>query len=136
MRELPDSPSLQGTGSGGSVGSELTDGLAVEFDTYRNGWGPSDDHVGVNLLDQGNLIPQTALDLDQDLRTGVFDAEIILDGGRIRLYLSNAAQEMAGTLVMDYTLSGFVPFTGYVGIIGKTGAVTDKHVVHRARLWN
>ena len=133
MRSLPEESSLGG--AGGTVGSEFTSGMAVEFDTYRNVWDHSDNHVSVNLLEGQDLDPLTAVDLDQDLRTGIFDAEVLLDAGRVRLYLSNAVQQMSRTLVLDFAIPEFVPFKGYIGLLGKTGGSTDRHVVHDARLY-
>ena len=131
MRELPESTVAE---EGGSVGSEITNGIAIEFDTHQNGWDSSGNHVGVDLLEQGRLTPLTAVDLSQDLRVGVFDAEVVWDGSRVKLYLSNATQQMPRTLAIDYDIPGFAPFTGYVGLIGQTGGLTDRHVIHEARL--
>ena len=112
----------------------FTGGIAVEFDTYQNPWDPSNNHVGFNLLTGQDLDPLTAVVIDQDLRAGVFDAEVILDAGRVMLYLSNKTQEMDRTLVSDFTIPEFTPFEGYIGLHGKTGALTDRHVIHEARL--
>ena len=104
------------------------------MDTYQNPWDPSNNHVGFNLLTRQELDPLTAVDIDQDLRAGVFDAEVILDADRVMPYLSNETQETDRTLVLDFTIPEFAPFEGYIGLLGKTGALTDRHVIHEARL--
>ena len=117
------------------MASDITEGWAVEFDTYRNQWDPSNNHVGVDSLERGTITPLTTVNLEPDLRTGIFEAQVLLEAGRVKLYLSNTVQNMPRTLVIDYTIPNYVPFDGYVGLIGQTGADTDKHVIHRARLW-
>ena len=123
-------------GCGGCFASpQFIGGIAVEFDTFANGWDSSSNHVELSLL--GDEVPVTlaAANLDQNLQnSGVFDAEVVFDNGRVEVYLSNLEKGMQKTLLLDHTIPDFVPFEGYLGFVGTTGALTDRHVIHHVRL--
>ena len=123
-------------GCGGCLGSpQLAGGVGVAFDTWRNGWDSSNNHVEISLF--GGAHPETlaAADLSQSFEdSGIFDAEVVFDSGFVEVYLSNSQQGMERTLVLSHTIPDFVPFEAYFGFVATTGAATDRHTIHDARL--
>ena len=132
----PEAEPTIGTNSdcGGCHGSRhFEGGIAVAFDTYRNSWDSSDNHVEINLLGEASPRTLAAADLPQSLSDGgVYDAKVVFDGGRAAVYLSNPGQEMRETLVLSHIISDFVPFEAYIGFVATTGAATDRHIIHNA----
>ncbi len=122
---------------GGHLGSLYFKGaVAVAFDTWQNsGLDSSDNHVELDLMD--GALPETlaAADLPQRLEdSGVFDAEVAFDHGRVEVHLSNLHLGMERTLVLSHTIPDFVPFEAHVGFLATTGGATNRHVIHRADL--
>lgn len=131
---LEDLPSETEYTEGGNLGLEGIDGIAVEFDTWKNSWDPEGHHVGVNLL-KGDISPLAAEVLDVGLRNnGVFDAEVHFQDGRVQVYLSNAGLGMRRTLVLEHGVPDFAAARWYLGFTAATGAANDRHVIHRIRL--
>ena len=157
LRSSPDSSGLDPSlDEGGSWGSRVLDGFLVTFDTYRNRPGinartyyypindPSSNFVALAELGarEGESGPNGSVlhdithlattDLSLPLRnTGVFDAEVTFgEDGVIEVYLSNAANGMDRTLVIQHTIENFTHFNGYFGFLGTTGGATDRHVIH------
>ena len=157
LRSSPDSSGLDPSlDEGGSWGSRVLDGFLVTFDTFRNRPGidarnyyypindPSSNFVALAELGarEGESGPNGSVlhdithlattDLSLPLRnTGVFDAEVTFgEDGVIEVYLSNAANGMDRTLVIQHTIENFTHFNGYFGFLGTTGGATDRHVIH------
>ena len=155
LRSMPDfskiDPRYQ---AGGGWGSRYLDGYAVVFDTFRNEMGyadyggrriyypiadPSGNFVALAELGAGSdvfdITHLEAKNLDQDLRdSGVFDVEVELNGdGRLKVYLSNAQTGMERTLAIDHTIENYTPFDGYIGFMGATGGLTNRHFIHSVR---
>ena len=139
---------------GGGWGSRYLNGYAVVFDTFLNEMGiyevggqrflfpisdPSGNFVALAELGAGSDVFDInyleAKKLDQDLNNaGVFDAEVELnDYGRLKVYLSNKQAGMAKTLVIDHKIENYAPFEGYIGFIGSTGGLTDRHFIYSVR---
>ncbi len=138
-RNLLDDPILESGGSGGCGGCfaspQFVDGIAVEFDTYRNSWDISRNHFELSLLGESAPVDLAAVNIDHALRNnGVFNAEVMFDNARVGVYLSNSDQGMERTLLLDYTIPDFAPFQGYLGFVGTTGAATDRHVIHQVSM--
>ena len=139
---------------GGGWGSRYLDGYAVVFDTFLNEMDvyelggrrflfpitdPSNNFVALAELGAGSdvfdITYLEANSLDQRLRnSGVFDAEVELNGdGHLKVYLANAQAGMARTLVIDHSIENYTPFDGYIGFMGATGGLTDRHFIISVR---
>ena len=121
-------------GCGGCLGSPQMQGaVAVGFDTWRNTWDTSGNHVEISILGEQDPRPLAAENLAQNLSEGgIFDVEILFDHGAVSVYLSNASQNMSRTLVLSHTIPDFEPFEAYIGFVATTGAYTDRHIIHDA----
>ena len=144
-RNLPDDDLASRSVAGGRLGNDLfTQAIAVEFDTWRNVWDTSDSHVGLSLMgdatDQDHPLALAATELDLDLRnSGVYEAEVALDAGRLEVYLSNSEQGIDRQLVGNFTIPDTVSIEDYleeyyIGLVATTGADTDRHFIHEVRL--
>ena len=105
----------------------------MEFDTHRNTWERSRNHVELSRF--GALVPQSlAVErLPHELRnSGAFDAEVVIDGGDLEVYLSDEQLAMNRTMVLSHRIPGFDQFEGFVGFIGSAGELSDIHTVHSA----
>ena len=139
---------------GGGWGSRYLKGYAIVFDTFLNEMGvyelggrrfsfpitdPSHNFVALAELGAGSdvfdITYLEAKNLDQPLsNSGVFEVEVELNGdGRFKVYLSNAQVGMERTLVIDHTIEDYMPFEGYIGFMGATGGLTDRHFIHSVR---
>ncbi len=139
---------------GSGWGSRYLNGYAVVFDTFLNEMGtyelggrrfffpitdPSNNFVGLAELGAGSDVFDIAYlesrNLDQNLSySGVFDAVVELgDDGRLKVYLTNEQAGMAKTLVIDHQIENYEPFEGYVGFMGATGGLTNRHFIHSVR---
>ena len=139
---------------GGGWGSRYLNGYAVVFDTFLNEMGvhevggrrfffpitdPSGNFVALAELGGGSdvfdIAHLEAKNLELNFRnSGMFDAEVELNGdGRVRVYLSNAQTGMERTLAIDHTIENYKAFVGYIGFIGATGGLTDRHFIHSVR---
>ena len=129
IREIPETNQLRDCRGGNG-------GISVEFDTYRNQWDPSGNHVGVNMWGEGGCTHVAAENLSTNLRNGVFHAEVLVSDGRVKVFLSNETQDMPRTLVIDAdpAVRGFAPFDGYVAFRGYTGDLTDRHIIHSVEI--
>ena len=99
---------------------------------------PSNNFVALAELGAGaDVFDLTYLDarnLDQRLRnSGVFDAEVELRDGRLKVYLANAQAGMARALIIDHAIKNYRPFDGYIGFMGATGGLTDRHFIYAVR---
>ena len=121
---------------GGMFGSQWLDGYGIEFDTFLSPEfsDPSANHIGVSAF--GERWPRTlaARHIDWSLRnSGVFEANVIVENGEIRVYLSHPDVGLQRTLVLAYAIPTHEPFEGYFGFLGITGGAHDRHVIHRVR---
>ncbi len=155
VRALPDFSQFEPRYHYGSGwGSRYLNGYAVVFDTFLNEMSvyelggrrflfpitdPSNNFVGLAELGAGSDVFDIdyleTRNLDQNLRnSGAFDAEVELNAdGRLKVYLSNAQVGMERTLVIDHTIESYTPFDGYIGFMGATGGLTDRHFIHSVR---
>ncbi|MCH6554314.1 MAG: hypothetical protein IH793_09190, partial [Acidobacteria bacterium] len=47
----------------------------------------------------------------------------------VQVYLEIPDAGFPRSLVLDYTIPGYVPFDGYFGFVGATGGETDRHAI-------
>lgn len=142
---LPNDDRASRSAAGGRLGNDLfTQAIGVEFDTWRNVWDTSDNHVGLSLMGDvtGYDHPQAlaATELDLDFRnSGVYEAEVVLDADQIEVYLSNSQEGIQRELVLSATIPSTVPMKDYleeyyIGLVAATGITTDRHIIHEVRL--
>ena len=125
LRSMPDLSQIDSRyHAGGGWPSRYFKGYAILFDTHRNRAGsgdyggrtfhyPVDDSssnfvalaelgAGGEVFDLSHLATRN-LDLNLT-NSGVFDAEVDFDDGRVKVYLSNSQADMDRTLVIDHTI--------------------------------
>ena len=133
-REVPDEDrarEMAGLGSGGPFGWQIMDGFAIEFDTWDGNDGDMPgEHVGVNVFPPYQALAVEGIPGGSLRNNGVWDATILFDSGHVQLYLANREIGLENTQVLDYTIPGFVPFDGYIGVVGATGGSTDMHSIY------
>ena len=132
-RSVPESLKRHAVHHGHTFGSRDLNGVAVEFDTWQD-WSfeQSGNHVGLTLLGESEPVRLVEKELDVELNnSGVFDATIVFDSGRVQVFLENATMGMGTTLVLDSTVAtAYIPSEGHFGFVGVTGSWSDRHVIH------
>ena len=142
---LPDDERVEKASAGGRLGNNLfTEAIAIEFDTWRNAWDTSDSHVGLSLMGDvtrhDHPLALAATELALDLRnSGVYDAEVTLDSGRLEVHLSNSEQGIERQLVLSFAIPDTVSIEDYleeyyIGLVATTGSNTDRHFIHEVSL--
>jgi hypothetical protein len=106
-------------------------GYAVEFDPFAwRGDGirdPIGDHIGI-------LRGNTNQHLTTHRVSGGFQynvwhtVRVVFEGGRISVVFDGQ------TVIADYEIPDFTPFTGYVGFTAATGSGYERHLVRNIRL--
>ena len=127
-------------GGGGLMGYEgIPNSLAIEFDTYQNGWDPDNNHVaiqsngtGVNSSDHTKgakiaLAPNVASRLSDGNSHTV---KITYDGTTMTVFLdTNAVLSTTAALNLSTLLSLDAGGTAYVGFTAGTGADDERTVI-------
>ncbi|KAF8663899.1 hypothetical protein HU200_055237 [Digitaria exilis] len=109
--------------------------VAVEFDTYKNGWDPSGDHVGVDL---GGIVSAATADCPTSMKDGrTAHARVAYDGRAKNLtvalsYGANATRPNAtGDVLLWYAvdLLDYLPDSVAIGFSAATGEAAELHQV-------
>ena len=139
-------------GVGGDIGYGTTpsdDGvlsidnsIAVEFDTYANGWDPNANHVAVQSCGTGNNTPDHTATCQSDLAANLGIAPmpgvnlsdgnvhtVILqyDPGTLSIFVDNPGTPVLTVPLQLATLLSLNGQTAYVGFTGGTGALTENN---------
>uniref|UniRef100_A0A0D9V6G9 non-specific serine/threonine protein kinase n=1 Tax=Leersia perrieri TaxID=77586 RepID=A0A0D9V6G9_9ORYZ len=107
--------------------------VAVEFDTYRNDWDPSDDHVGVDL---GGIVSAATVDWKTSMKDGRrAHARIAYDGDARNLTVALSyggggdPTDAAPLLWYAVDLTEYLPDDVAVGFSAATGEAAELHQV-------
>ncbi|KAG8055188.1 hypothetical protein GUJ93_ZPchr0001g31768 [Zizania palustris] len=104
--------------------------VAVEFDTYKNDWDPSDDHVGVDL---GEIVSAATADCPTNMKDGrMAHARVAYDGEAKNLTVALSYGDAAPTDVLLWyavDLREYLPNTVAVGFSAATGEAAELHQV-------
>jgi hypothetical protein len=111
-------PTMVG-GSGGALGAAGIPGVAITFDTFKNGADPSNNFIGIAVSGGGLTYNQTSTAIPT-LHNSTQAIDIQVAGGVITV-------KVGGVTKLTSTLA--LPTTAYVGFTGSTGGLTDRHMV-------
>lgn len=107
--------------------------VAVEFDTYRNEWDPSGDHVGVDL---GGIVSAATADCPTSMKDGrTAHARVAYDGAARNLTVAfsyGAARPNAtDAVLLSYAvdLRDYLPDSVAIGFSAATGEAAELHQV-------
>uniref|UniRef100_J3L4N5 non-specific serine/threonine protein kinase n=1 Tax=Oryza brachyantha TaxID=4533 RepID=J3L4N5_ORYBR len=104
--------------------------VAVEFDTYKNEWDPSDDHVGVDL---GGIVSAATVDWPTSMKDGRrAHARVEYDGKAKNLTVALSYGDAAPTdalLWYSVDLMEYLPDAVAVGFSATTGEAAELHQV-------
>jgi hypothetical protein len=129
---------LPNSSAGGLLGlfnSSARDGIlpplvAVEFDTYKNDWDPSDDHVGINL---GGIVSAATADWPTSMKDGrTAHARVAYDGDSKNLTVALSYGDAPPTdVILWYAidLREHLPDAVAVGFSAATGEAAELHKV-------
>lgn len=126
---------LGGTGEGLGYGPRggtpgIATSLAVEFDTFRNSWDPSSNHLGINT--GGALTSLATADVAAAFDNGIkWTAWVDYDGAKVSVRLSQDGIRPA-LPTLDYTLNLLTTLGGtsaFIGFTGATGSAFGTHEV-------
>jgi hypothetical protein len=106
-------------GSGGALGAAGIPGIAVTFDTFKNGTDPSNNFVGVATTGSGLAYAQTSTAVPA-LRNATIHVDVVVSAGQVKVSLN-------GTAYLTTAIT--VPANAYVGFSGSTGGLTDRHQI-------
>ncbi|MET8536262.1 choice-of-anchor D domain-containing protein [Streptomyces sp. NPDC005065] len=114
-------PSARGT-NGGGLGWSGQAGVAVTFDTYRNGKDPSSNFVGIATAGSGtNLTYAATTTAVPNLRSGPHAVSVSVSGTTLTVSLD-------GTQLLRTAVASLSP-TALLAFTGSTGGRTDIHTV-------
>jgi hypothetical protein len=145
-----DSGPLTALGGGGGdiaygsvTGEDITpfdNAIAIEFDTFQNGWDPDANHIAVQSCGTGNNTPDhtATCNSDQSSNLGIATAPVNLadgnvhtvilqyDPGTLSIFIDNAGTPV---LTVPLQLASLLSLndggTAYVGFTGATEAFTE-----------
>lgn len=142
--------SARSTGQGGDIGygsaddsgTPIDNSLAIEFDTYQNGWDPDNDHIAVQSCGTGNNTPDhtatcpsgnpaklgiASMPNSITLADGNVHTVIIqYDPGMLNIYIDNNGTPVLTVPVTLTTLLNLVAGqNAYVGFTGATGGSSE-----------
>jgi serine/threonine protein kinase len=106
--------------------------VAVEFDTYKNEWDPSDDHVGVDL---GGIVSAATADWPTSMKDGRrahARVEYDADASNLTVALAYGDERPAAADVLlwySVDLRGYLPDSVAVGFSAATGEAAELHQV-------
>jgi glucose/arabinose dehydrogenase len=110
------------------AGTRITQSLAIEFDTYQNGWDSNNNHISV-LRDGDVSTPLTTTLAPIDLNGGsLINAWVDYNGStnRLEVFLSTGAvKPTTPTLVQTIDLAAVVGNQAYLGFTAGTGGLTN-----------
>lgn len=117
-----------GAGGGGLGYEGLTNGVAVEFDTWNNGlpYDPSDNHVGIDT--GGSVVSNVTANIAPSFENGaIWYAWVNYNGSQLDLFLNTSATK-PGAATLSY-LVDIPAMTGganaWVGFSGGTGFAAE-----------
>ncbi|MGW7385845.1 choice-of-anchor D domain-containing protein [Streptomyces sp. NPDC054794] len=114
-------------GTGGSLGWSGQPGVAVTFDTYRNGSEPSANFVGIATAASGdNLTYAATTTAVPDLRSGTHAVSVSVTGTTLTV-------TMDGTQLLRTAVPSLGP-TALLAFTGGTGGLTDIHTVRNVSI--
>jgi PKD repeat protein len=111
-------PTMVG-GSAGALGTAGIPGIAVTFDTFKNGTDPSNNFVGVATTGNGLAYAQTSTAVPP-LRNATVHVDVVVSPGQVKVSIN-------GTTYLTAAIT--VPVNAYVGFSGSTGGLTDRHQI-------
>ncbi|KAM0865128.1 hypothetical protein ACQ4PT_043473 [Festuca glaucescens] len=128
---------LPNSSAGGLLGlfnSSTRDGIlplvAIEFDTFRNDWDPSDDHVGINL---GGIVSDATADWPISMKDGrTAHARVAYDGDTKNLTVALSYGDAPPTDVVLWfavDLREHLPDAVAIGFSAATGEAAELHKV-------
>jgi hypothetical protein len=104
--------------------------VAIEFDTFRNDWDPSDDHVGINL---GGIVSDATTDWPTSMKDGrTAHARVAYDGDTKNLTVALSYGESPPTDVVLWfavDLREHLPDAVAIGFSAATGEAAELHKV-------
>lgn len=129
------STALGGTGEalgygprGGTPG--IANSVAVEFDTFKNSWDPSSNHVGINT--GGNLTSLTSAHVaDAFDNSSKWTAWVDYDGTTLEVRVSNTGVRPTSALLSQSLniASTIGSSSAYLGFTGATGSAYGSHQI-------
>ncbi|CAM0883346.1 unnamed protein product [Alopecurus aequalis] len=132
---------LPNSSAGGLLGlfnsSALNAGLplvAIEFDTFKNDWDPSDDHVGINL---GGIVSAATADWPTSMKDGrTAHARVAYDGDTKNLTVALSYGDAPPTdVVLWYAVDLKEYLTNSVAI-GFSAATGEAAELHKVMYWD
>jgi tetratricopeptide (TPR) repeat protein len=120
---------------GATLGYEDLGGYAVEFDVYCDRYyDPPRPHIALIKNDVREHLAYS-MDFPTLNNSGIFSCNIVFENSTIRVYLSNPGAGLPEKkLVLEHTISGYEPFTAYLGLTGATGGVSARHAIDNVRM--
>ena len=131
----PSGPTSLGAGGAQFGWAPVANSFAIEFDTFNDNanYVPieiNDNHVGLDVNGAtGNLSLAVAPVPVPMKNGGWFSATVEFNKGNVNVFLENPSLGLPETLVLNTMLPGFVPFDGYFGFAGGTGAAVARQAV-------
>ncbi len=113
---------------GGSAG--ISPSVAVEFDTFRNTWDPSSNHIGINT--GGNLTSLASVSVAQAFDSGLKWTVWVDYNGSVLEVRANTSGVRPVTADLSHTvnlLSTLGGTTAFIGFTGSTGQAFGTHEV-------
>ncbi|MEM7590973.1 MAG: Calx-beta domain-containing protein, partial [Cyanobacteria bacterium P01_A01_bin.83] len=114
----------------GSANVGISQSLAIEFDTYRNGWDTNNNHLSV-LRDGNTSNPLVTSAATFDLNSGdLLNAWIDYDGSTnlLEVSLGNTANKPAtASLSLNIDLASVVGSQAFLGFSAGTGGLSNNH---------
>jgi hypothetical protein len=124
-----DGPDSVGQGGGGLGYGGISPSIAVEMDTYLNGWDPNANHLGINRA--GATSSETTYtpgsDLDNETSQYIW---IDYDGAvdQLSVYHSDAnVKPGAPVMTLSVALDEEIGSSAYIGFTASTGGATNNH---------
>jgi len=111
-------------GSAGSLGAAGIPGVAVTFDTFKNGTDVSANFIGVAKTGSGLAYNTTSTNIPT-LRNSTHRVDISVTAGRLTVAI-DGVEKLSSTLAL--------PPSAYVGFTAATGGLTDRHMITSATI--
>jgi len=113
--------------SGGSIGYEgISKSFAVEFDTWKNGYDPDDNHIGINM--NGDIVSKVTAPVNFSMNGGGdIYAWIDYDGSRVKVYINNSNSKPATPILNRAFDINALGAHAYFGFTAGTGSRRNEH---------